>query len=169
MICWRPGFLGVVWFGLCLGKSLKFNFSYKFCVKILFSKHFFSPLNTFMRKGKDPDRYLWLTDPDPGGVPPGSPTQVKYIGFSIRAGNCRRDPHQIGKYGIYDQSLHHGVPNINMLYSAGRFSHNIGARRVGLLGYGTHQKSGRPCHQVQNFYRTFHTNKGRRNMYVASS
>ncbi len=30
--------------------------------KILFSNHYFSPLNTFMRKGKDP--YLWwLTDP----------------------------------------------------------------------------------------------------------
>ncbi len=24
-------------------------------------------LNTFMRKGKDPDPYLWLMDPDPGG------------------------------------------------------------------------------------------------------
>ncbi len=32
----------------------------KFCVKILFCRHYFSPLNTFMRKGKDPE-------PDPGG------------------------------------------------------------------------------------------------------
>jgi hypothetical protein len=34
----------------------------KFCVKILFFKHYFSPLNTFMKKGKDlepdPDPYL---------------------------------------------------------------------------------------------------------------
>ncbi len=33
--------------------------------------HYFSPLNTFMRKGKypepDPDPHLWLMDPDPGG------------------------------------------------------------------------------------------------------
>jgi hypothetical protein len=30
----------------------------KFYVKILFRKHYFSPLNSFMRKGKDPDPYL---------------------------------------------------------------------------------------------------------------
>jgi hypothetical protein len=30
-----------------------------FCVKILFFRHYFSPLNTFMRKGNDPD-----PDPD---------------------------------------------------------------------------------------------------------
>ncbi len=41
----------------------------KFCVRILFCRHFFSPLNTSLRKGKDPDpaQYLWLMDPDPGG------------------------------------------------------------------------------------------------------
>jgi hypothetical protein len=27
----------------------------KFCVKILFYKHYISPLNNFMRKGKDPE------------------------------------------------------------------------------------------------------------------
>jgi hypothetical protein len=57
----------------------KLNFLLKFCVKILFCKHYFSPLNTFMRKGKDPDPdpYLWLMDsnPDPGGPKTsGSPT-----------------------------------------------------------------------------------------------
>jgi hypothetical protein len=36
-------------------QSKKLNFLLKFCVKILFCRHFFSPLNTFMRKGKDPD------------------------------------------------------------------------------------------------------------------
>ncbi len=35
-----------------LSSVLKFNFLLKFCVKILFSKHCFSPLNTFIRKGK---------------------------------------------------------------------------------------------------------------------
>jgi hypothetical protein len=49
--------------------SLKNFFVLKFCGKILFCKHYFSPLNTFMRKGKDPDPYLCLIDPepDPGG------------------------------------------------------------------------------------------------------
>ncbi len=52
-----------------LSLALKISFLLKFCVKILFCKHYFSPLNTFMRKGKDPDPEsdLWLTDPDPGG------------------------------------------------------------------------------------------------------
>jgi hypothetical protein len=41
----------------------------KFCVKIFILKAFFSPLNTFMRKGKYPDPYILLMDldPDPGG------------------------------------------------------------------------------------------------------
>ncbi len=49
-------------------QSKKFNFLPKFCVKILFCWHNFSPLNTSMRKGKepDPDPWLWLMDPDPG-------------------------------------------------------------------------------------------------------
>jgi hypothetical protein len=34
-------------------------FFQKFCVKDLFCKHYFSPRNTFMRKGKDPE-----PDPD---------------------------------------------------------------------------------------------------------
>jgi hypothetical protein len=40
---------------------------------ILFCRYYFSPLHTFMRKKKDlkmdpePDPYLWLMDPDPGG------------------------------------------------------------------------------------------------------
>jgi hypothetical protein len=32
----------------------KFNFLLKFCVKISFCRHYFSPLNKFMRKGNDP-------------------------------------------------------------------------------------------------------------------
>jgi hypothetical protein len=43
------------------------NFLLKFCVNILFCRHYVSPLNTFMRKGKipepDPD-----PQPDPGGL-----------------------------------------------------------------------------------------------------
>ena len=47
----------------------KFNFLLKFCVKILFCKHYFSPLSTFMGKGKDPDAYLLLMDPDRDTTP----------------------------------------------------------------------------------------------------
>jgi hypothetical protein len=36
-------------------QSKKFNFLLKFCVKFLFCRHYFSPLNTLMRKRKDPD------------------------------------------------------------------------------------------------------------------
>jgi len=49
----------------------RIKFFLKLCVKILFCRHYFSPLNTSMRKGKDPEPdsvpYLWLMDPDPGG------------------------------------------------------------------------------------------------------
>jgi hypothetical protein len=52
-------------------QSLTSCFKEKFCVKILFCKHYFSPLNVFIRNGKDlgPEQhpYLWLTDSDPGG------------------------------------------------------------------------------------------------------
>jgi hypothetical protein len=36
-------------------QSKKFYFLLKFRVKILFCKHYVSPINTFMSKGKDPD------------------------------------------------------------------------------------------------------------------
>jgi hypothetical protein len=44
-----------------------------FFVKMVFCRHYFTPLNTFKRKGKDleldpdPDPHLRLMDPDPGG------------------------------------------------------------------------------------------------------
>jgi hypothetical protein len=51
--------------------SLKNLFFAKFCVRILFCQHYFSPLKTFMGKGKDPvpdpDLYLRLMGPDPRG------------------------------------------------------------------------------------------------------
>jgi hypothetical protein len=50
-----------------LASVLKLNLLPKICVKIVFSKQYFSPLNNFMGKGKDPDPYLSLIDPDPGG------------------------------------------------------------------------------------------------------
>ncbi len=69
-------FLITYWYAQihCL-QCWKFNFLLKFCVKILFCMHYFSSLNTFMRKGKDPDPnpdpdpdpYLWLMHPDLGG------------------------------------------------------------------------------------------------------
>jgi hypothetical protein len=43
-------------------QSKKSNFLLKFCVKILLCRHYFSPLNTSMRKGKDPE-------PDPDQEP----------------------------------------------------------------------------------------------------
>ncbi len=46
-------------------QSKKFNFLLKFCVKFLFCRHYLSPLNTSMRKGKDPDPDLWIMDPEP--------------------------------------------------------------------------------------------------------
>jgi hypothetical protein len=40
-----------------------------FCIKILFCNYYIIPLNILMRKGKDLDPYLRLTNPDadPGG------------------------------------------------------------------------------------------------------
>ncbi len=65
-------------------RSKKLIFLLKFCVKMLFCRHYFSLLNTFMRKGKDPDPdpYIGLMDPDPGGPETcgsgsGSPTLLK--------------------------------------------------------------------------------------------
>jgi hypothetical protein len=53
---------------------------------MLFCRHYFSPLNTFMRKGKDPDPdpHLWLMDPDPGGP--------KACGSGFRSGSGSRSP-----------------------------------------------------------------------------
>ncbi len=42
-------------------------FSENFLLKFYFVSIISVLLNTFMRKGKDPDLYLWLMDPDPGG------------------------------------------------------------------------------------------------------
>jgi hypothetical protein len=36
-------------------QSKIFNFLIIFCVKMLFCRHYFSPLNPFMRKEKDPE------------------------------------------------------------------------------------------------------------------
>ncbi len=50
-------------------QSKNSNLVLKCCVNILFFRKYFSPLNTFMRKWKDPDSDLWLINPDsdPGG------------------------------------------------------------------------------------------------------
>ncbi len=49
-------------------RQIIFSLKNKSFCKIFFGKHYFSPLNIFMRKGKDPepDPYFWLMDPDPG-------------------------------------------------------------------------------------------------------
>jgi hypothetical protein len=59
-------------------QSKKFNFWLKFFVKSYF-RHCVSPLNTFMRKGKDPE-----PDPDPNDLDPGGPkTGEKYKTCSL--------------------------------------------------------------------------------------
>ncbi len=44
--------------------TLSSDLEIQFCAEFLFCKHYFSPLNTFMRRGKnpepDPEPYLWL-------------------------------------------------------------------------------------------------------------
>ncbi len=56
-----------IFFIVTCAQTKKFNYLLKFCVKILFCRHYFSPINTFMRKKKDPEPepYIWLIDPDP--------------------------------------------------------------------------------------------------------
>jgi hypothetical protein len=51
----------------------------------MFCKHYFSPLNTFIRKGKDPeldpDPHLLLVDPDPDPGGPKTCGSVSGSGF----------------------------------------------------------------------------------------
>ncbi len=80
----RASYMGTVhqcWGSLTFWCGSESAFTYlKFCVKILFCKYNFSPLNSFMRKGKDPepkpDPYLWLMDPDPD---PGDPKHADQV------------------------------------------------------------------------------------------
>ncbi len=63
-------------------QSKKLNFLLQFCVKILFCKQ--CPLNT-LRKGKDRDPYVWLTDPGgPKSFGSGSP--------ALQSAWCKRTP-----------------------------------------------------------------------------
>jgi hypothetical protein len=57
-------------YNLPTGTSFSLFSVKKFCVKILFCRHYFNPLNTFVRKGKDPDPSLT------NGSGSGSPTLV---------------------------------------------------------------------------------------------
>jgi hypothetical protein len=51
---------------LLLAQVMSNDLSRGFCVKILFCKHYFSLINTFMRKGKEADPEPVLEpDPDP--------------------------------------------------------------------------------------------------------
>ncbi len=77
----------------------------KFCIKILFCRRPFRLLNTFMRKAKDPDPdpYLRLLDPDPGGLKPcgscgsgsGSPTLLKMKSLKRRTYHVLRSSRRI--------------------------------------------------------------------------
>jgi hypothetical protein len=63
-------------------QSKKINSLLKFCIKILFFRHYFSPLNTSMRKGKDRIRFRSdLTNGSGSGRPKGSgsPTLVLMV------------------------------------------------------------------------------------------
>ncbi len=46
-------------------QSEKIIFLLKFCIKILFCRRYFSPLNTFLRIGKDTEPPQKHADPDP--------------------------------------------------------------------------------------------------------
>jgi hypothetical protein len=72
-------------------------------VKTLFCRHYFSPLITSMRKGKDPepdpDPYLWIMDPDPGGPKTcrsGSPTLILWLLSNVR---CLEEASEFGMKG----------------------------------------------------------------------
>jgi hypothetical protein len=41
-------------------QSKKLNIFLKFCVNMIFCRHYINPLNTFMRKGKDPEPNPYL-------------------------------------------------------------------------------------------------------------
>ncbi len=81
-------------------QSKKSNFVLKFCVTILFCRHYFSPLNSSVRKGKDPE-------PDPDQEPDPIHTSVNWIRIRIRdAQNMRILPHcHIGWRNRYLESL----------------------------------------------------------------
>ncbi len=113
----------------------KWIFLLKFCVKIIFCRHYISPLNTFMRKGKDsepdPDPYLWQwirireahkhadptnPDPDPQHWLKRYYTSCSAIMqlFNIRItimNRCFRDIHKCPLLGTSDKNctgyLHH--------------------------------------------------------------
>ncbi len=68
-----------------------------------FCKHYFSPPNTFMRKGNNPNSYLWLMVLDSGGSKTcwsasgsGSPTLV--VWFNKKLCNFQAGP-GLGRYG----------------------------------------------------------------------
>ncbi len=60
-------------------RHIKFNFLHNFCIKILLCEHYFSPLNTFMIKGKDPDL---LTNGSGSGS--GRPKKMRILRIQIR-------------------------------------------------------------------------------------
>jgi hypothetical protein len=62
-------------------QSKKSYFLLKFCVKILFCRHYFSLLNTFMRKGKDP-----VPDPDPVTGGPKTPKNMRPFQIFLEPG-----------------------------------------------------------------------------------
>ncbi len=66
------------------GSVRKSSVTFDFCIKILFCNDYLFQ-SAFMRKGKDPDPYLQLTDPDadPGGPDPEHSFLRFYFGLSV--------------------------------------------------------------------------------------
>ncbi len=114
--------------------NLLLYFKDKFCVTILFCKHYFSSLNTFMRKGKDTDPYLylWLTDPEgPKPCLSGSTTPVKSLCVTGTRGSWWRGPAQACPE---DPGLHARVWRDNHTRRGGQGTH-WGGRRGKKLVY----------------------------------
>ncbi len=90
-------------------KILKIDFFAKILCKILIFKHYFSLLNTLMRKGKDPNPdpvpYRWLMDPDPWGP--------KTCGCGSGSGSLTRCQSSGGDVLIFYDSVIDSDPDLN--------------------------------------------------------
>ncbi len=73
-----------------LSSVLKILFLLKFCVKLLFCKHYFSPFNSLMRKGKDPAGSISLTNESGSGRPKNIriPNTASYRSIRVKSTKC---------------------------------------------------------------------------------
>ncbi len=112
--------------------DLKIKFLLKrFCVKILFCRQYFSPLNTFMRKEKDPDPdpHFWLLDPDPDPGGPktcGSGSQTLLMTISYRIVQSHPELYFPAFYAWYLGVVWCGVPCVPEVQQQGNSGHEAG-------------------------------------------